>query len=102
MLSPSASPAERDESEPSVALVTRSPPCDRLLGLADPRRSAVPALVVFAPCGREERWWIDDDALLGRYRERVDECEPVFARLYGESGGDGTHGPGGEFPDSCG
>lgn len=53
----------------------------------------------FAPCGREERWWVvDDSALVARHRELVDAYEPVFARVYGELSARGRYGQGGQYP----
>lgn len=54
---------------------------------------------VFAPCGREERWWVvDDSELVARHRELADGYEPVFARVHGELSTRGSYGHGGQYP----
>lgn len=53
---------------------------------------------VFAPCGRDERWWVVDDAdLVARHRDLADAYEPVFARVFGELSDPGSYGQGGQY-----
>lgn len=53
----------------------------------------------FTPCGRDERWWVSNDAeVVDRYREVTDdEYEQVYARLRGRLSVPGTYGHLGEY-----
>lgn len=55
---------------------------------------------VFAPCGRDEGWWVVDDAeLVERYRDvATDEYERVYAPVEGRLSHSGSYGHLGAYP----